>query len=224
MHERLGDAVGALHFNDLAMVYNAGDPDLLTRKDRYYFSVTPDQLRQAPESIRKGIDLDYCLKKSRQVLSARNNDLESIDWALHLAELASTMRPELIEPRVLRARALIWKGERDQALQILEDTRENKPEKFAVGSDEDAWYRLQQMLGDLYLNDYARPDLAVPCYLAFRESVKSGADTLFKLGQAHEALGDLPRALSYFEQVVGYTEHPRYYDAQEALRRLRSAG
>src|SRR5438034_8847404 len=126
---------------------------------------------------------------------------------MHLAELAATVRPDLIEPKVLLARALLWKGEREVALKILEDVREAKPAKFAVESDEDAWYRCHQMLGDLYLNDFSRPDLAVPCYLEFRQSAKSGADTLFKLGQAHEALGDLPRAVRFFEQVTSYTEH-----------------
>jgi TolA-binding protein len=61
----------------------------------------------------------------------------------------------------------------------------------------------------------------VPCYLEFRDSAKSGADTLFKLGQAHEALGDLKKAFKFYEQVTGYTEHPKYYDAQEAMSRLR---
>ena len=57
--------------------------------------------------------------------------------------------------------------------------------------------------------------------MEFRKSPKSGADTLFKLGQAYENLGDPARAAHYYEQVTGFTEHPRYYDAQESLRRGR---
>jgi hypothetical protein len=104
---------------------------------------------------------------------------------------------------------------------MFEDIREAKPAKFESSADEEAWYRCAQLLGDLYLNEFNRPDLAVPCYLEFRTSSKSGADTLYKLGQAYENLGDMPRAAYYYEQVTGYTEHPRYYDAQESLRRVK---
>jgi tetratricopeptide (TPR) repeat protein len=221
MHERLVEPLPAMHYNDLALVYDSKDRDLLARKDKYYYSVTPEQLKSASEVIRKGFDVNYCLAKARQVLTTRNADLDVVDWGLHLAELASVVWPQLIEPRLLRARALLWKGEKDRALQVLEDLREAKPAKFYNDADEDAWYRSHQMLGDMYLNDFARADLAIPCYQEFRQSPKSGADTLFKLGQAYEALGDIPRAVRAYEQVTGYTEHPRYYEATEAVRRLK---
>jgi tetratricopeptide (TPR) repeat protein len=221
MYERDGNALTALQYNDRAMVYNPNDRDLLARKDKYYFSVMPDQLRQLPDNARAGLDADYCLNKARSILASRNPELDSIEWALHLADLARVLRPKSVEAQLLCARARLWKGERDDALRMLEDLREAKPAKFENGGDEDAWFRCAQMLGDLYLNEYSRPDLAVPCYLEFRQSTKSGADTLFKLGQAYENLGDMPRAAQYYEQVTGYAEHPRYYDAQDALRRLK---
>ncbi len=225
MHERAEDALGALHFNDVALVYNPNDRDLLARKDRYYYSVMPDQVKQLAESARAKLDVDYCLRKARQILANRNIETDSIDWALHLIELARAIRPDLLEPKILWARGMIWRGDRDKALQLLEDMHEAKPEKFSATGDEDAWYRGIQMLGDLYLNDYARPDLAIPCYNEFRQSPKSGADTLFKIGQAYEAMGDLPRAIHYYETVTGYTEHPRYNEARDAINRLRqSAG
>jgi tetratricopeptide (TPR) repeat protein len=221
MYERLGEALPALHYNDLALVYKPKDRELLERKDKYYYSVLPEQLSQASESVLKGFDVDYCLTKARQLLARRDADLDTIDWGLHLARLAATVRPQWIEPKLLVARALLTKGEREEALRILEDTRENKPAKFASDSEEDAWYRLLQMLGDLYLNEFARADLAIPCYLEFRQSSKSGADTLFKLGQAYEAIGDVRKALRFYESVTAYTEHPRYYDAHAAVLRLK---
>jgi tetratricopeptide (TPR) repeat protein len=220
MHERAGDALGAMHFTNIGLVYNSADRDLLARKDKYYYSVTPEQILQAPEHIRNGLDLAYCMNKAREILGHRNADLDSIDWALHLTDLARKFRPDLIEPKLMWARCMLWKGERDRALQMLEDIHEKKPEKLS-GSEEDAWFRCVQILGDLYLNDYGRADLAVPCYMEFRNSPKSGADTLFKLGQAYEALGDAAKACRFYEQVTGYTEHPKYYDAQEAMSRLR---
>ncbi len=222
MYERLGDALPALHYNDLALVYQPKNPELLERKDKYYYSVMPEQLAQAPEPIQKGFDVDYCLTKARQLLARRNADLDVIDWGWHLARLASVIRPQHVEPKLLIARALLWKGEKDDALRILEDLREAKPSKFASDSEEDAWYRMLQMLGDLYLNEFSRPDLAISCYQEFRQSPKSGADTLFKLAQAYEALGNVDKALRYYESVTGYTEHPRYFDAQAAVRRLKS--
>lgn len=220
LHENLKDVVPALQYNDRALLYNAADADLLARKDRYYYSVMPEQVMAMPENARLGLDADYCVRKARQVLNSRNVDIDNVDWAAHLLELARMLRPDSIEVKVMWARAQLWKGERDKALQLLEDVREAKPAKFESSADEEAWYRCHQMLGDLYLNEYSRPDLAVPCYLEFRNSSKSGADTLFKLGQAYENLGDMPRAARFYEQVTGYTEHPRYYEAQEALRRV----
>src|SRR5207249_2605192 len=105
MHERRGDALAALRYNDKAMVYNPNDRDLLARKDKYYYSVFPEQVRQLPDEVRAGLDGDYCLNKSRQILANRNSDLDAIDWALHLADLARMLRPKLLEPRLLTARA-----------------------------------------------------------------------------------------------------------------------
>jgi tetratricopeptide (TPR) repeat protein len=225
MHERAGDALGALHFNDVALVYHPNDRDLLARKDRYYYSVMPDQVKQLAESARLKLDFDYCLRKAKQILANRNIEADSIDWALHLIELARAIRPDLLEPKILWARGMISRGERDKALQLLEDIHEAKPEKFIGANDEDAWYRGIQMLGDLYLNDYARPDLAIPCFNEFRQSHKSGADTLFKMGRAYEAMGDIPKAIHYYETVTGYTDHPRYHEARDAINRLKqSAG
>ena len=97
--------------------------------------------------------------------------------------------------------------------------RSPKPEKFASGEDEDAWYLSCQLLGDLYL-EAGRPDLAVPCFIDFRKCAKSGARTLFKLGQAYEQLGDLKRAARSYQQVTAYDGNPLAPDAYEALSRL----
>src|SRR5205823_11232745 len=65
LYERKGDILSALRFNDMALVYNAGDPDLLERKDRYYYSLLPEQLQARLESMKTCFDLDYCMKKAR---------------------------------------------------------------------------------------------------------------------------------------------------------------
>lgn len=221
LYERSGDALAALRFTDRALVYDSKDPDLLARKDRYYFSVTPEQVQAAPEQIRTGMDFAYCVNKAANVLNSRGVDLDAVEWAGHLADVARVLKPDSFVPKVLAARALLWRGERDAAVKLLEEVKGAKGEKFASGDEEAAWFRSCQLLGDLYLNDLARPDLAVPCFLEFRTSVKSGADTIYKLGQAYEQLGDAARAAKCYEQVTAYEGHPRYYDAQEGLRRVK---
>jgi predicted Zn-dependent protease len=133
------------------------------------------------------------------------------------------VRPESLAAKVLYARVLLRYGQREQAVAELEQVRSPRPEKFASGEDEDAWYVSCQMLGDLYL-EVGRPDLAVPCLVDFRKSSKSGARTLFKLGQAYEQLGDRARATKCYQQVTAYDGNPLAPDAYEALERMQSGG
>jgi tetratricopeptide (TPR) repeat protein len=219
LYEKKGDPLSALRANDQALVYNPKDKDLLERKDRYYYSVMPDVLQARLESVRAGFDFDYCLRKARTILDGRYTDLDWLDVAHHLARLALVVHPDSLAAKVLLARALLRFGERDQALALLEGVRSPKPEKFASGEDEEAWYLSCQLLGDLYL-EVGRADLAVPCFIDFRKSAKSGARTLFKLGQAYEQLGDLPRAKKCYQQVTAYDGNPLAPDAYEALSRL----
>ena len=61
LHEKKGDALSAMRVTDQALVaYNAKDKDLLERKDRYYYSVMPEQIRDRIESVRPWFDFDYC--------------------------------------------------------------------------------------------------------------------------------------------------------------------
>src|SRR5438067_1108337 len=68
-----------------------------------------------------------------------------------------------------------------------------------------------------------RPDLAVPCLTDFRKCARSGADTLYRLGQAYEQLGDRARALKCYEHVTSYDNHPLLYEAREAIHRVKAS-
>jgi tetratricopeptide (TPR) repeat protein len=221
LYERKGDALSALRATDQALVYNTKDKDLLARKDRYYYSVMPDQLQARLEQVRGGFDFNYCLSKARTILDGKYTDLEWLDVAHHLLQLALVVQPDSRPATVLLARVQLRYGERDQAIALLEAVRTPKPEKFAGSDDEEAWFAASQLLGDLYL-EAGRADLAVPCLMDFRESSKSGAKTLFKLGQAHEMLGDLPRAVRFYKQVTAYEGNPLTPDAHDALHRLQT--
>lgn len=220
LYERLGDPLSALRATEKGLAYNAQDKDLLEKKDRYYYSLMPDDLRARKDLAAHGFDIEYCLNKSRKLLDAKHGDLETVEWANHLIELARVLRPDLLVGKVLHARACLRRGERDQAVELLESVRTPRPENFATGADEEAWYLANRLLGDLYLAELARPDLALECFTSYRQSSKSGADTLFKLGQAYEQLGDRPRATKFYKHVVSYEGHPLAPEARDALYRL----
>ncbi len=222
LYEQKGDVLAALLTAEKALLYNGKDRDLLERKDRYYISVMPEWFRGHPERVPSGFDLAYCLNKSRALLHLREIDLDTLDWAQHLADLAFAVKPDSVTARVLLARAKLRRGEKEQAAALLEEVHANKPAQFGDG-DEDSWYAACRLLGDLYLNDLARADLAVACYKDFLHSSKSGADTHYKIGQAYELLGDLPRAAKAYERVTAYEGHPLVYEARSALSRVKQA-
>jgi tetratricopeptide (TPR) repeat protein len=221
LYERKGDALMALRVTEQALVYNPKDKDLLGRKDRYYYSVMPDDLKARLEQIKGGFDFDYCLRRTRTILDGKQlTGAEWLDVASHLVQLALVVKPESLTAKVLYARVRLRYGERDEAIALLEQVRQPKPERFE-GDDEEGWYQACQLLGDLYL-EAGRPDLAVVCLTEFRKSAKSGARTLYKLGQAYEQLGDRPHAVKAYQMVTAYDGNPLVYDARSALHRLQT--
>jgi tetratricopeptide (TPR) repeat protein len=223
LYERRGDPLAALYVTEQALVYNSSDPDLLERKDKYYYSVLPADLQERLDSVRNAFDIGYCLRKARSLLDHPAADLDAIDWAQHLLDLVLVAQPGSVAARMLRARVHLRKGEKDEAAAILEAIHSNRPERFATSDDEDAWYLSCRLLGELYLFDLGKPDLAVPCFLDFRKSSKSGADTLYKLGQAYEQLGDRERAVKCYQHVAAYDSHPLAPDARDAIDRLQAS-
>ena len=78
-----------------------------------------------------------------------------------------------------------------------------------------------KQLGTLYLDELNRADLAIPCFLEYLNDVKSGGETHYQLGRAYEAVGDKANAIKHYQMVLAYEGHPRYWDAQQAVRRLK---
>ena len=146
---------------------------------------------------------------------AAATNAEWLEVASHLIQLTMVVKPESLTAKVMYARLRLRFGERDEAIKLLEQVREPKPEQFESGEDEEAWYQACQMLGDIYLEG-GRPDLAVTCLTEFRKSAKSGARTLYKLGQAYEQLGDRAHAVKAYQMVTAYDGNPLVYDARSA--------
>jgi tetratricopeptide (TPR) repeat protein len=219
LFERKKDIWQALHCCEHALTFNSADKDLLARKDRYYYSITPQELQPRLESVRKWFDPQYCRDKARWVLDKFNGDFEVLDWAAHLTELALVAQPGSHAARLLKARVHRLRGEIPETIVMLEEIRQHRPEKFANEEESKAWYLGHRMLGDLYLDD--KPGDAVECFLEFVKSDEAGADTSFKLGKAYEALGDFPKAAASYNEVMAFERHPLYYEAREGLDRVR---
>ncbi len=221
LFERTADVWQALHCTEHALRYNAEDPDLKARKDRYYYSIQPDEVKARWKSIENWFDAPYCREKAKWVLEKCPGDFEMLDWASHMVALALVAEPESITSRWLLARIHRLRGEVPEAIAVLEHIRQNRPEKIRGQEETLGWFFSNRMLGDLYLD--SNPAEAVTCYLEFRKSDEAGADTSFKLGKAYEATGDLRAALACYQEVVVYEKHPMYYDARDAIERIKSS-
>lgn len=219
LFEKKKDTWMALHCTVHGLTYNANDPDMLARQDRYYYSIDPADLKARLESVHKWFDAEYCKSKATWILERHGNDPANFDWAAHLAELAIVAQPSSLAARFLKARVLRLRGELAQMVDVLEVIRQNKPEKFANEDESKAWYLTHRLLGDVYLDE--KPDQAVLCYVEYRASDDAGADTSYKLGRAYEAVGDFRNAAACYEEVTAYERHPLFYDARAALDRLR---
>jgi len=217
LYGKSGDAMNALLMVETALTYNSSDRDLLEKKDSYYYSVTEEKLLAVKDKVASYFDSAYCVKKAMALLNATTDNVEMIDWATHLSKLATIMQPTGNGVRLVQARCLLRQGDRDGGLKILEDIRETQK---GSGDDEDAWYAATKILGQLYLEELNRPDLAVRAFLDYKEYSKSGADTLYQLARAYEAQNDAPNAIRFYEAVTAYEAHPRFWDAKEALRRF----
>ncbi len=121
--------------------------------------------------------------------------------------------------RLLKARICRLRGEIPETIVLLEEIRTHRPEKFVNKEEETSWYFAHRLLGDLYLDE--KPGQAVECYLEFRKSDESGADTSYKLGRAYEAINDFVHAAECYDEVTAYERHPLYHDAREALQRVK---
>jgi hypothetical protein len=220
LYERKGEVWNALYSVEHGLVHDKADKELLERKDRYYYSIQADEVKANWEKVQRWFDLEYCKNKARWALDHMGEDLELLDWASHLAELAQVAEPHNLATRVLRARIARRRGDNDTSIALLEEVRAAKAEKFPTNDEEDAWYLANRLLGDLYLN--VKPDQALLCLQEYRKHGKSGADTLYKMGIAYEHLGDAARAAKCYETVAAYESHPLAPDARAALSRLKS--
>lgn len=203
---------------EAALAYSSLDTDLLRKKDSYYYSVTVEQLTEARERVGKWFDVAYCVKKAMGVLNRAEADVDLLDWAIHLTRLAKVMEPTSNRVRLVEGRCMLRQGNRDAGVQLLEDVRESPK---GSGDEEEAWYNATRLLGQLYLEELNRPDLALKAYSDYKDYHKSGADTLFNIARCYEAMGDPTNAAKFYNAVTAFEEHPKYWEAKDSLKRLK---
>jgi tetratricopeptide (TPR) repeat protein len=217
LYGKTHDAMNALLMTETGLTYDKTDADLKKKRDSFYYSVEPERLEKVRDRVARWFDVRYCVEKAMSVLNVKDGGVELLDWAAHLAKLARVMKPDSNGVRLVEARVMLRRGERDAGLKVLEDIRESDK---GSGDEQDAWYTTTKLLGQIYLDELSRPDLALRCYMDFKDYHKSGADTLFQIAKCYEAMGDVPHAKQFYNAVTGYEGHPLYWDAKEALKRL----
>lgn len=217
LYANAGDPLNAAVVAERGLLYAKADPDLLRKKASYYFSIPVGRVAESRQQVAPWFDLAHCIETAARVADQREADADTLDYGLHLARLARAVRPDSQAALFAEARLLLRAGDRDAGLSRLEDLREQPR------NDEDAWFAGTRLLGTIYLDEIDRPDLAAGCFNDYRESPRSGAETLFQLGRALEASGDKPGAVRAFDGISkAYGSHPRAAEAGESARRLRA--
>jgi tetratricopeptide (TPR) repeat protein len=220
LYEQTGDMIEGIRAVEKALVYNGKDKHLLEKKDRFYYSLSPADLDKDRDALGSTFDADYCQEKARWILDLKDGGGDLLDWADHLTALVLVVQPQSVAARVSRSRILRRRGKGAEAQKLLEEVHDRITRPFASSQDEDAWFLASRLLGEIYLYETSQPELALARFSEYRKSPRSGADTLFKMGQAYERLGDAAQARKCYQNVSVYDGHPLVADARDALERL----
>lgn len=223
LHDAQGDPIGAIRAVESALAFSldkAAREDWLAEKSRLYSHVTPADVRGRLRDVESFFDFDYCYRRAKALFERDDAD----DEVRHYLELAS-LGGEALLPGVntLLGRAHFRAGRHGEAAQCFEAVRARRPARFAGAAQEEEFFTCCKLLGDIYLNHVPDPPKAIECLLAYKDYIKSGADTLYKLGCAYEANGQFAHARKWYDMVLVYPAHPRAAAAKEAMNRLKNA-
>ncbi|QDU64828.1 Tetratricopeptide repeat protein [Planctomycetes bacterium Pan216] len=220
LHEERGDRLAAIRPVELALAYQLSDAEKkewLAEKHRLYRDITPPEVQSRLVAVERFFDFWYCFREAKRLLE-QDADLELVKHYLELAALGgSRLVPQV---NYLLGRINYRQEAYTDAAACLEQVVQARPERFASSEDEEIYFSSCRLLGDLYLDRLDDPDRAVECYLIYKDYLKSGAETLFRLGCAYERSGRPKNARKWYDMVLVYPGHPRASDAKEALARL----
>lgn len=220
LQEQKGDVLLAIRPVEAALTYHLDEKTQgwwSSEKARLYEAVTPDALQARLAQAQRYFDFAYCYRRARQLFD-RNAPLEAVVHYLDLAALGGER--QLLNVNYLLGRTHNRAGHHADAAACFEQVRAHRPAKFADADQEEAYFTACRLLGDLYLDVLRQPEKAVACFLVYKDYVKSGADTMFKLGRAYESIGQRANARKWYDMVLVYPAHPKADDARQALDRL----
>ncbi|MGL5094053.1 MAG: tetratricopeptide repeat protein, partial [Planctomycetia bacterium] len=218
LHERQGDLPAAIKTVETSLQYGLDDKrrrEQEQEKERLYGAIDPAVVQARAVEIERFFDFDYCFRRAKAAFE--RDEPDAVRW-LDVAGMGGTA--QLLPVNYLLGRTHLRRGDDRTAADCFEAVRAAKPASFRSNDEEEAYFHALRLLGDVYLDRLDDPEKAVECYQGYRNYVKSGAETLYRLGSAYERLGQTAAARKWYDMVLVYPQHPRAGDAQAALARL----
>lgn len=221
LYEATGDLASAIRPVESALAYSLSERERkywVAEKNRLYHDVPVDQVRSRLAKIERFFDFVYCFRRAKSLFDSNGPESELVHY-LDLASLGG--REHLLSVNYLLGRSHMRAGRVPEAVLCLEAVRSNRPQRFAGKDQEEAYFHACRLLGDTYLDTIDDPAKAIECYLVYKDYVKSGADTLYRLASAYERNGQPTHARKWYDMVLVYPDHPKAAPAREALARLK---
>lgn len=220
LYEQRGEPAAAIRPVELALLYRLGDAEekeWRRRKERLYQAVTADEVRPRLEALERYFDFRGCWRKARRLYDQK----AATEEILRYLDLACLGGGDLLGPvNYLLGLVHLRSGADADAAACFEEVIRRRPKRFSGAEEEETYYSSCRVLGDLYLDRLGRPEKAVECYLLYKDYVKSGAETLFRLAAAYERMGKIAHARKWYDMVLVYPSHPKAQAARDALARL----
>lgn len=223
LHEARGDKARAIKQVEQGLLYQLEDGarrQWLAHKERLYASVTAEEIQPLAAEAATYLDFNYCLERARGLFDRRADP----GWVAHYIDLAAIGGGQwLIPVNFLLGRLHLREEKWEEAAACFEAVVAAQPARFDNTEQEGACFGARIRLADLYLDRLDRPAKAAEHLLVYKDYLKSGADTLYKLGLAYERAGELARAAKWYDMVLVYPSHPKADAARGALARLGKA-
>lgn len=223
LYAKVGDLVSAVRPIEAALIYELPASERSVwqaRKRELYGKLRAQDVLPRWSEVGRNFDFHYCYQCARECWEAA--DIEATMRWLDLAALGGGSF--LRGVNLLLGRVHYRGGRSADAAACWTAAMDKRPKKWHDSAEEEAYFQACRLLGDLYLDELGEPAKAAECYRQYQGYVKSGAETLFRLGRALEAAGRPTEARKWYDMVLVYPSHPRAADARSALARLQTVG
>lgn len=216
LHERAGDPLSAIKAVESALAHQLdaeSRAEWLREKKRLYESVPIETLRSTAREASSFFDFAFCAKEAEKRLDEGNDAA-----ALAMIDRAAVGGGDILASVNHCLGRIHFRGGRFQdAAACWEQVIQRRS---PLSKNDALAMSTCRLLGDLCLDQLGQPKRATELFMVYKDHVKSGADTLFKLGRGYEAMGEWASARKWYDMVLVYPSHPLAESARAALRRL----